>query len=212
MNRTRYFTLALIALLAPLAFGCESTKKKNETSNTTTRSERNDPNSMHNKMNTTTPVKTAVAVIKPSKAATTQPVNANVMGTVTLSQMGDTVKVAVNLTGLEPNSTHGIHIHEKADMSDPGLASVGGHFNPQGHKHAGPDSPLAHAGDLGNITADGNGNVNTEINVRGITLFDNTMGVIGRSVIIHAKADDLKTDPAGNSGLRVAGGVIEASK
>ena len=167
---------------------------------------------MRSRMNDPQPAKIAVANITPSKAATTQPVANNVTGTVTFTQHMGSMKAAINLTGLPPNSTHGIHVHEKGDMSAPDLMSVGAHFNPQGHKHGGPDSPIAHAGDFGNITSDANGNVNTEINVRGITLDEGAMGVIGKSVIIHAKADDLKTDPSGNSGARIAGGVIEAKQ
>lgn len=207
MNRTCYLSLALVASLV-LALGCDSMKKNN--SGTSMKSDRNDPNSMRNKMNANAPARMAVAMIKPSKAATTQPANSNVTGTITFTQMGDSVTVAVNLTGLEPNSTHGIHLHEKSDMSDPALMSVGPHFNPEGHKHGGPNSPMAHAGDLGNITADANGNVNTEMTVKGITLDTGTMGVVGRTIMIHAKADDLKSDPAGNSGMRVAGGGVEA--
>jgi len=205
MNRLNCFTF-LVA--ASLLVGCDSMGAKKDKG--TTSNNKNDNTSMKARMNDNAPAKMAVATIKPSKAATTQPVANNVMGTVTFTQMGDSVKMAVNLTGLPANSTHGIHIHEKADMSDPGLASVGGHFNPEGHKHGGPNSPMAHAGDFGNITSDGNGNVNTEMTVKGITLDTGTTGIIGRSVIVHAKADDLQTDPSGNSGARVAGGVIEA--
>jgi Cu-Zn family superoxide dismutase len=153
-------------------------------------------------------------MIKPSSAATTQPANNNVTGTVTFVQTGsDTIKVVVDLTGLAPNTKHGFHIHEKGDLSDPQLMSAGAHFNPAGHKHGGPDSPMAHAGDLGNVTADSNGNVRTEMTVKGISLDkDSPNNIVGRSVLVHAKEDDLKTDPSGNSGGRVAGGVIEMAK
>ncbi|CAN5688392.1 N/A [soil metagenome] len=201
MSRLKHCSLMLVA--GSLLVGCQDMGTKKE-------KPKNEATSMKTRMNDTAPAKMAGATLKPSKAATTQPVANNVMGTVTFTQMGDSVKMAVNLTGLEPNSTHGIHIHEKADLSDPGLMSTGGHFNPEGHKHGGPNSPMAHAGDFGNITSDANGNVNTEMTLKGITLDTGPMGIIGRSVIVHAKADDLKTDPAGNAGARVAGGVIEA--
>ena len=201
MNRSHY--LALLLSLA-LAIGCDSMNKNKK------QSDAKDPSSMKSQMNPTAAAKMAVATMRPSKAATTQPVASNVMGTVTFNQMGDMTTVAINLTGLPPNSTHGIHVHEKSDMSAPDLMSTGAHFNPGGHKHGGPNTPMAHAGDFGNVTSDANGNVNTEITVKGITLDTGPMGVIGRSVIIHAKADDLKTDPSGNSGARVSGGVIEA--
>ncbi|MBC8105401.1 MAG: superoxide dismutase family protein [Anaerolineae bacterium] len=203
---SRYCTVLLVA--SSLVIGCDSMGTKKDKGATS--GNRNDATSMKSRMNDQAAVKTAVATIKPSKAATTQPVANNVMGTITFTQAGDSMKVAVNLTGLPPNSTHGFHIHEKSDLSAADLMSAGLHFNPAGHKHGGPNSPMAHAGDFGNITSDANGNVNTEMTVKGITLDNSPTGVIGRSVIVHAKVDDLKTDPSGNSGARVAGGVIEA--
>jgi Cu-Zn family superoxide dismutase len=125
---------------------------------------------------------------------------------------GGIVRATVNLTGLPPNSTHGFHIHEKGDLSAPDLASAGSHFNPRGHQHGGPSSPMSHAGDLGNVTSDASGNVSTEMTVNGVTVDQGTTGIVGRSVILHAQADDLKTDPSGNSGARIAGGVIEAKQ
>lgn len=204
---SRHCMLLLVAF--SLAVGCDSMGMKKDKG---TNRNKNDASSMKSRMNDQATAKMAMATIKPSKAATTQPVANNVMGTVTFTQAGDSVKVNVNLTGLPSNSTHGIHLHEKADMSDPALMSVGPHFNPEGHKHGGPGSPMAHAGDFGNITSDANGNVNTEMTMKGITLDNGPMGIVGRSVIVHAKADDLKTDPSGNSGARVAGGVIEAKQ
>ena len=206
MKGIRYTTAVLFT--AALIAGCNTSGAKDDRASD--QPGRDDPTSMRARMNSTAPAQTAVAMIKPSRAATTQPVANNVMGTVTFTQQAGTMKVAINVSGLPANSTHGIHIHEKGDMSAPDLMSVGAHFNPQGHKHAGPDSPLKHAGDFGNITSDANGNVNAEITVSGIRLDQSPMGVIGRSVIIHAQPDDLKTDPSGNRGARIAGGVIEA--
>ena len=122
---------------------------------------------------------------------------------------GGGVKVHAEISGLEPNSKHGFHIHEKADLSDPELKSAGGHFNPGMHKHGGPHTGEHHAGDLGNIEADDQGKATYDATVQGITLDDAKTGIIGKSVIVHGKADDLKTDPAGDSGPRIAGGVIE---
>ena len=90
--------------------------------------------------------------------------------------------------------------------------SVGPHFNPNGHKHGGPNSPMAHAGDFGNITSDANGNVNTEMTVKGVTLDTSSTGIIGRSVIVHAKADDLKNDPSGNSGGALLGSRLRPNR
>jgi Cu-Zn family superoxide dismutase len=97
-------------------------------------------------------------------------------------------------------------------MSDPQLKSVGPHFNPSGHKHGGADTVVRHAGDLGNITANDKGIAIVDIEVKGVTLKEGAECIVGRSIIVHASADDLATDPAGNSGGRIAGGVIELNK
>ena len=227
--RTRWLhsTAALLVAAAAISMaGCENMPwnkdKTSDTSKTTDKSRANDnmvnkqtrntgeaagAQDMSNKM-----MKRAVADVRPSQAATTQPTLNNVTGTVTFTQTGpDMVTVNVDLRGLTPNTKHGFHIHEKGDLSSADLSSAGNHFNPGGHKHGGPESPMAHAGDLGNVTADASGNVRADLTARGITLEpgkDNS--IVGKSVLVHAKEDDLKTDPSGNSGGRVAGGVIQA--
>ena len=154
----------------------------------------------------------AVATIEPSKAATTQPTNSGVTGTVTFTVDGDHLKFVADIDGLAGNSEHGFHIHDKGDLSDPELKSAGGHFNPTKEKHGGPMSDHHHAGDLGNLKADDKGHAHLEGTVMHATLGgDAATSIVGRSVIIHAKADDEKSDPAGNSGARVAGGEIKAS-
>ena len=119
------------------------------------------------------------------------------------------VKIVVDVSGLKPGK-HGIHIHEKPDLSDPKLLSAGGHFNPDDadHKHAGPNDPKRHAGDLGNIEIDDNGHGHLDLTDDALTV-EGPHGVVGHSIIIHEKEDDLKTQqPPGNAGGRVAGGVI----
>ncbi len=148
----------------------------------------------------------AVAHVKPAAGA---PKDAQVMGTVGFAPADHGVAVVVDLKGLKPNGKHGFHIHESADLSAPDLKSAGPHFNPSGKKHGGPEGEERHGGDLGNLTADANGNVKTKIMAHGLTIGGEKDGVVGRSVIIHEKADDLKTDPAGDSGPRIAGGAIE---
>lgn len=157
-------------------------------------------------------VKTAVAVLKPSRAATTQPAMNNVTGTLTFTQRGNQVQIVGEVRGLKPNSKHGIHIHEKADMSSPDLMSTGGHYNPEGHPHAGPDAGTRHAGDFGNLTADANGLARINLTVDNISLGGPKNDVVGLPVIVHASPDDLKSQPAGNAGARVAGGLIEMKK
>jgi Cu-Zn family superoxide dismutase len=151
----------------------------------------------------------AVATVGPSKSATTQPINNNVTGTVTFTVEGDHLKFVADIDGLAPNTKHGFHIHDKGDLSDPDLKSAGGHFNPTKEKHGGPMSEHHHAGDLGNLEADASGHAHLEGTVMHAGLSGET-SILNRSVIIHAKPDDEKTDPAGNSGARIAGGVIKA--
>ena len=151
-----------------------------------------------------------------AKSATATVVGAGDMkdkikGKLTFAEAGDGVKVTGEITGLTPGP-HGFHVHEKGDLSDPKLVSAGPHFNPDQAKHGGPDSHERHAGDLGNITADDKGVAKVDMTIKGISVAGEKNGIVGRSIIVHAKADDLKTDPSGNSGDRIAGGVIEASK
>ena len=149
----------------------------------------------------------AMAMIKPAQAAATQPSNKNVMGDASFNQADNGVKVVANLSGLSPGK-HGFHIHESGDLSDPQLKSAGAHYNPTHMRHGGPDTAEHHAGDLGNITADAQGNAHMEMTMKNVSLDE----LIGKSVIVHAGVDDLKTDPAGNSGGRVAGGVIQSQR
>jgi Cu-Zn family superoxide dismutase len=150
----------------------------------------------------------AVAHVKPAGGAKDEKIS----GTVMFMAAEHGVMAMVDLKGMKPDSVHGFHIHEKGDLSSPDLKSAGGHFNPGGKKHGGAEGDNRHGGDLGNITADDKGNVKTEIMVHGISIDGEKDGIIGRSVVVHAKADDMKTDPAGNSGDRIAGGAIEKAK
>ena len=150
--------------------------------------------------------KEAVATLQPSKA----PGMDEVKGTVRFtSTPGAGVKVRAEVTGLTPNQKHGFHIHEKGDLSAPDLSSAGGHFNPTGDHHGGPESQHRHGGDLGNLTADASGKAVYEATIEGITVDNSKTGIIGKSVIVHEQPDDLKSDPSGNSGARIAGGVIQ---
>jgi superoxide dismutase, Cu-Zn family len=150
---------------------------------------------------------TASATVSPAKAAATQPSNTNVTGTVTFTQDGDDVKVVADITGLSPGK-HGFHIHAKDDMSDPHLTSAGPHWDVGHHHHGGPDSAEHHTGDLGNLVADDSGKAHLEGTLKGVKISD----LAGKSVIVHAKEDDMMTDPSGNSGGRVAGGAIEVKE
>jgi Cu-Zn family superoxide dismutase len=151
----------------------------------------------------------AVAHVKPASGAKDE----KVTGTVKFMAGEHGVTAMIDLKGLKPDSKHGFHIHEKGDLSSPDLKSAGAHFDPGMTKHhGGPKGDMRHGGDFGNITADDKGEVKTEIMVHGITIDGEKDGIVGRSVIVHGKADDLKSQPAGDAGDRIAGGVIEKAK
>jgi Cu-Zn family superoxide dismutase len=132
-----------------------------------------------------------------------------VTGTVTFTKSGDEVQVVADVQNLKPGK-HGFHIHEKGDCSAADASSAGGHFNPTHQHHGGPMTAEHHAGDLGNIEADASGKAH--LDWKGKLNLSGTESIIGKSVVVHEKEDDLKTDPAGNSGARIACGVMEATK
>ena len=130
----------------------------------------------------------------------------SVTGKVTFTKEGNVVKIIADIKGLSPGK-HGFHIHEKGDCSAPDATSAGGHFNPRSMQHSGHQTTERHTGDMGNITADESGNAHLEIS-DSIMSFDGEESIIGKSVIVHEKEDDLKTQPTGDAGGRVACGVI----
>ncbi|MEA2711088.1 MAG: superoxide dismutase, Cu-Zn family [Phycisphaerales bacterium] len=156
---------------------------------------------------------TAVAHLETAKAASTQPAWGKPTGTVTFTQVGDNkVKAAYDIKGLAPGK-HGFHIHDKGDLSAADFSSAGPHFNPTKHKHDGTTGDERHAGDLGNVDADTSGNAKGNVTVEGLTIGSGAAtDIVGRSIVVHEKADDMKTDPSGNSGARIAAGVIESKK
>jgi len=131
-------------------------------------------------------------------------------GTVTFTPKGDKVVVQAKLSGLGPGS-HGFHLHEKGDCSAADGMSAGGHFNPLGKPHAHPSTMERHAGDMPLLEADSTGNATLVAELDVITIGVGAADVIGRSVIVHKDPDDFKTQPTGNSGARVACGVIRKS-
>jgi Cu-Zn family superoxide dismutase len=143
----------------------------------------------------------AVAELHPLK-------DSKVEGKVTFTKESGGIRVVAEVRGLTPG-LHGFHVHEKGDCSDPEGKSAGGHFNPTNEPHAGPDSEHRHAGDLGNLTADAGGNAKLDLVDKHLAL-DGANSILNLSVIVHAKADDLKSQPAGESGERIACGVIKA--
>lgn len=145
----------------------------------------------------------AVAVLHPTEGNT-------VSGTVTFTREGGSVKVQAHLSGLKPGN-HGFHIHEFGDCSAKDGTSAGGHFNPASMPHGAPSDKQRHAGDLGNIVAGEDGTAHVEV-TDSVLKLSGDGSIIGRGVIVHAAADDLKTQPTGNAGGRQACGVIGIAK
>ena len=135
--------------------------------------------------------------------------DSTVTGTATFTELSTGgVKVHVHIEKAPPG-THGLHIHEKGDCSDPKAVSAGGHFNPGGMPHSGPMDMKRHAGDLGNIEIKADGTGDLDITSDLLTVKAGPNSVVGRSVVFHEKADDFKTQPTGNAGGRFGCGVIQ---
>jgi len=144
----------------------------------------------------------ASAQLRPTKGSKT-------FGEATFEEAGDKVRVVVFVQGLKPGQEHGLHIHEAADCSGDAMGAKG-HFNPSGKPHGRPDSAERHAGDLPALKANKAGRANVHVDVDGITLKPGPASILGRGLVVHADPDDYKTQPTGNSGARIACGVILA--
>jgi Cu-Zn family superoxide dismutase len=145
-----------------------------------------------------------------AQLAPTQGNTAN--GSLSVVAHGSAVQLTGTIQGLAPNGQFGFHIHEKGDCSAPDASSAGEHFNPAGAQHGNPQGEAHHAGDMLNVTSDAQGVAQVDAQADGATLNAGlATDVQGRALVLHQKPDDYATQPSGDSGPRIACGVISGS-
>jgi len=156
--------------------------------------------------------KTAPAEAANEAVARVAPTQGNtVTGSVALASSPEGVRITGAIQGLKPNAEFGFHVHEKGDCSAPDGSSAGGHFNPAQAQHGSPTSGAHHAGDMVNIRSNGEGVAQVDTTAAGTTLHgEPNTDVMGKAIVVHESPDDYATQPSGNSGKRVACGVIAA--
>jgi Cu-Zn family superoxide dismutase len=138
----------------------------------------------------------------------TQGSGSKARGTVELIRDGEDLVVRIRVSRVAPGDK-AIHVHEHGDCGGEGAAAAGSHFNPTAHRHGGPTGTNRHVGDFGNVTVGQDGRGKRELRFAPIAGFD-WKDFVGRSVVLHESADDLTSQPSGNSGKRIACGVLRA--
>ena len=156
----------------------------------------------------------SIAAASPAATAELKDAAGKPVGTATFAAAGHGVQVKVKVAGLKPGP-HGFHVHAAGLCEGPDFKTAAGHFNPAGKKH-GLDSPAGHhGGDLPNLVAGADGAGEATSILAGVTLGEGEASLFhagGTALVIHADADDGKTDPSGNSGARIACGVVQRGK
>jgi len=130
-------------------------------------------------------------------------------GRVTFHETDGKTFIRADVNGLAPNQQFGFHVHEKGDCSAPDFMSAGGHFNPDAKPHGDHKTAQAHAGDMPNLSSNGEGVAVLSYNSGVLTVAQGPRSVVGRAVVVHASPDDYKSQPAGNAGARIACGVVK---
>lgn len=146
------------------------------------------------------PTLRAFALLEPTKGNVAN-------GSVRLAQEGDGVVVIASVSNLAPGSAHGFHVHENGDCGSGDGMSAGGHFSPDVRPH-GPQNAAHHAGDMPALIANANGVAEATFVLHGVSVSAGPHSIVGKSLIVHNDADDYTTQPTGNSGARIACGVV----
>lgn len=148
-------------------------------------------------------VQRALANLAPSSASL-------VSGKVTIAAIDGGVRIEGELGSLSRGGVHAIHVHERGDCSAADGSSAGGHFNPAGAAHGRAGTSAHHLGDMDNLNANASGVARVDLRLMGVTLGSGAPNdILGRALVVHAGPDDYTSQPAGNSGARVACGVIQ---
>jgi len=205
MDRKKLVAAVAVMSLLSLA-GCK--KDRNIESDATGESGAGQPT-----INTTAPApEPEQAPALETATATLQgaPDDTDFKGTITFTPEGNGVRVVAHLEGVDQDGDHGFHVHQTGECThgegDKHFTSAGGHFNPANTEHACPPTEPRHAGDLGNIpVTGGTGHLEATTNLLSLS---GPNSVVGKAIILHAKADDCKTQPTGDAGDRLACGVI----
>jgi superoxide dismutase, Cu-Zn family len=134
----------------------------------------------------------------------------DVRGSLRFSDENGAVRLTGTITGLEPGSERGFHLHEFGDCSAPDAMSAGGHWNPEGHDHGRRSYGEFHAGDMDNVGADETGSLTVDYLLSGLEIGTGSASdIVGKAVIVHKGTDDYVSQPTGDAGPRAACGVIE---
>ncbi len=145
----------------------------------------------------------AVATLSPASGS-------QVSGRANIRVIPGGIHLDASVAGLTQGA-HGFHIHEVGDCSAADASSAKGHFNPLGKPHGSFEHGDHHAGDMQNLVADADGKAALSVDLLGMSISEGNTNIMGRALVIHADPDDYKSQPAGNSGKRIACGVIKPS-
>lgn len=155
-------------------------------------------------------IPTTALAAAPTASAKLTDATGKVVGEARLTESKTGVELTIEATGLTPGK-HGFHIHQTGACTPPDFKSAAGHYNPTGKKHGAQNPEGPHHGDLPNLEASADGKAKGTFTLKGVTLKEGENELFdkdGAAIVIHAKPDDMKSDPAGNAGDRVACGVL----